>query len=226
MRVETIVNEEGEKQRRFVGGNLATLLHTIQLGAISYDPWHSRAGRLDFADYTVLDLDPGAGASFATVIRVARAVKEELERFGLDAALQTSGSRGLHIYVPLPARTPWNAATLVAQIIATRVAEGMPKEATVVRAVKKRPRGTIYVDYLQNILGKTVAGVYAVRARPGATVSAPLGWDELTDDLDPREFTIRTMPERMRAAGNIWAEQMKRRNSLKQLLPRRGNRAA
>jgi bifunctional non-homologous end joining protein LigD len=218
VRVETIVSEDGASQRRLVGGSLATLLYTIQLGAVSYDPWHSRVGKLDFADYTILDLDPGPGASFRKVIHVARWVREELDRFGLHGALKTSGSTGLHIYLPLPPRTPLEAATLVAQIIATRVASLHPETATVERMTRRRPRGTVYVDYLQNILGKTVAGVYAVRAKPGATVSTPLRWDELTDDLNLRDFTMDTVPARVAEVGDLWAEAMKRPNKLTGLL--------
>ncbi|MEW5930044.1 MAG: DNA ligase D [Gemmatimonadota bacterium] len=218
VRVETIGSEDGAPQRRLVGGSLATLLYTIQLGAVSYDPWHSRVGRLDYADYTILDLDPGPGASFRKVIRVARAVREELDRFGLHGALKTSGSTGLHIYLPLPPKTPLEAATLVAQIVATRVAALHPEVATVERMTRRRPRGTVYVDYLQNILGKTVAGVYAVRAKPGATVSTPLRWDELTDDLKIRDFTMDTVPERVAEVGDLWAEAMKRPNRLAGLL--------
>ncbi|MET0397078.1 MAG: DNA ligase D [Longimicrobiaceae bacterium] len=218
VRVETIESEDGAPQRRFVGGSLATLLHTIQLGAVSYDPWHSRVGRLDFADYTILDLDPGPGASFRRVVQVARWVREELDRFGLHGALKTSGSTGLHIYLPLPPRTPLEAATLVAQIVATRVASLHPEAATVERMTRRRPRGTVYVDYLQNILGKTVAGVYAVRAKPGATVSTPLRWDELTDDLSLKAFTMDTVPERVAEVGDLWAEAMRRPNKLAGLL--------
>ncbi len=220
VRVETLVSEEGEEQRRLVGGNLATLLYTIQLGAVSFDPWHSRVGKLEYADYTILDLDPGPGASFRRVIQVARWVKEEMDAFGLHGALKTSGSTGLHIYVPLPPKTPLEAATLVAQIVATRVAALHPAEATVERMTRRRKRGTVYVDYLQNILGKTVAGVYAVRAKPGATVSTPLRWDELTDDLDLRAFTMDTVPDRVAEVGDLWAEAMRRPNRLAGLLRR------
>jgi bifunctional non-homologous end joining protein LigD len=221
VRVET-VEIEGKSHRRLVGGNLATLLYTVQLGAISYDPWHSRVGRLTSADYTVLDLDPGPGASFRKVVEVAKRVKEELDEVGLSGALKTSGSTGLHIYLPLPARTPLDAATLVARIIATRVASKHPKVATVERMTKNRPRGTVYVDFLQNILGKTVAGVYAVRARPRPTVSTPLAWDELTTDLDHREFTVDIVPERVAARGDLWASAMAERNRLDALLPADG----
>lgn len=219
VRVEDVsLSGEKEPKPRLVGGNLATLLYTIQLGAISYDPWHSRVGHLESADYTILDLDPGVGADFQRVVQVALWVREEMEALELHGALKTSGSRGLHIYLPLPPETPLEAATLVAQIIATRVATRHPKEATVERTVKKRPRGTVYVDYLQNILGKTIAGVYAVRAKPGATVSTPLDWSELTTELDLRDFDVRTVADRVRELGDLWAPAMSTPNSLQRLL--------
>ncbi len=215
VRVEDVsLDGDDEAKPRLVGGNLITLLYTIQLGAISFDPWHSRVGSLESADYTVIDLDPGEGADFQRVVQVARWVKEEMEALDLHGAIKTSGSRGLHIYIPLPQGTPLEAATLVAQIIATRVATEHPEEATVERAVKKRPKGTVYVDYLQNILGKTVAGVYAVRAKPYATVSTPIDWSELTDDLELGAFTIESVPQRVREVGDLWTPTMERENSL------------
>jgi bifunctional non-homologous end joining protein LigD len=218
VRRETVVVDSGEESPRFVGGSLPTLLHTVQLGAVSYDPWHSRVGRLAFADYAILDLDPTEGTPFRRVIEVARRVREEMERAGLHGALKTSGSTGVHIYLPLPPRTPLEAARLIAEIVATRVATAAPRIATVERSVRKRRRGTVYVDYLQNILGKTVAGVYAVRARPGAPVSTPLAWEELADDLDPRAFTVRTVPGRVREVGDLWRPAMRRPNRLATLL--------
>ncbi|CAN5847375.1 DNA ligase D [soil metagenome] len=217
VRAEYLIGDDGERQARLIGGNLATLLYTIQLGAISYDPWHSRIQSLEVADYTVIDLDPGPGATFATVIAVARLVREEMESLGLHGALKTSGSSGMHIYLPLPHGTPLEAATLVAQIVAARVASKHPRIATVERMTRSRARGTIYVDYLQNILGKTVAGVYAIRAKEEATVSTPIGWDELVDDLDLRDFTMRTVPDRVKAMGDIWGSAMAEPNSLDRL---------
>ena len=217
VRVETIETQGGSTNLRVVGRDLYTLLYTIQLGSISVDPWHARIQSLDFADYSILDLDPGPRAPFNRVIQVARWVKEVLDRHGLHAGLKTSGSSGLHIYLPLPLKTPNEAATLVAQIIATRVAETHPKVATIERAVKARGATTVYVDYLQNIIGKTVAAAYSARANDDALVSTPLEWDELTDDLDPREFTIETAPARFADVGDIWSAALKKPNSLKAL---------
>ena len=214
VRVEPILAGDGEEQERLVGGDLATLLYIVQLGAVSVDPWHSRVQSLESADYTILDLDPGPRASFERVVDVALWVNETLDALGLHGVVKTSGSTGLHIYVPLPPRTPTQAATIVAEIIARRVATAHPKEATVERSVKARPASSVYVDYLQNILGKTVAGPYSARARPGATVSMPLDWSEVTHDLDPREFTIVTAPARLEKVGDLWGKAMKQKNSL------------
>jgi bifunctional non-homologous end joining protein LigD len=218
VRVEVIEAAGGEKQRRFVGGNLLTLLYTIQLGAISVDPWHSRVGSLEYADYTIIDLDPGPRANFARVVQIARWAKEVIDGFGLHAAIKTSGATGLHIYLPLPPKTPNEAATLVAQMIATKVADAHPKEATIERSVKARGAATVYVDYLQNIQGKTVAGPYCVRAKPGATVSTPLKWTELRDDLDPHDFHLGNAAERFEKIGDIWNEAMRKKNSLRALI--------
>jgi bifunctional non-homologous end joining protein LigD len=217
VRVEAIETEEGE-QPRFIGGDLLTLLYTIQLGAISVDPWHSRVQSLEYSDYTIIDLDPGPRANFARVVQIARWAKEVIDGFGLHAAIKTSGSTGLHIYLPLPPKTPNEAATIVAQMIATKVAGAHPKEATVERSVKARGAATVYVDYLQNIQGKTVAGPYCVRAKPGATVSTPLKWSELTDDLDPHDFNLGSAAERFEKVGDIWNEAMKKKNSLRALV--------
>jgi bifunctional non-homologous end joining protein LigD len=218
VRVKLIETDSGEKQPRYVGGDLLTLLYTIQLGAISVDPWHSRVQSLEYADYTIIDLDPGPRAPFGRVIQVARWAKEAIDAFGLHAAIKTSGASGLHIYLPLPPRTPNDAATIVAQLIATKVAEQHPKEATIERFVKARGGATVYVDYLQNIQGKTVAGPYCVRAKAGATVSTPLMWDELTDDLDPRGFHLGNAAERFEKIGDVWNEAMRKKNSLRALV--------
>jgi bifunctional non-homologous end joining protein LigD len=218
VRTETIHTQGGSTNLRIVGGDLTTLLYTIQLGSVSVDPWHARVQSLDHADYSIIDLDPGPRAPFRRVVEVAKWAKEVMDSLGLHGALKTSGSSGLHIYMPLPPDTPNEAATLVAQIVATRVSEEHPKVATIERSVKARGAATVYVDYLQNIIGKTVAGAYSARANPGAMVSTPLEWDELDDDLDPRDFTIETAPARFAKVGDIWAAQMKKRNSLKALV--------
>jgi len=141
-----------------------------------------------------------------------------IDEFGLNAAIKTSGSTGLHIYLPLPPLTPNNAATIVAQMIATKVAAAHPKEATIERSVKARGAATVYVDYLQNIQGKTVAAAYSVRAKPGATVSTPLRWSDLTDELDLRAFHLGNAVQRFEKDGDVWGEAMRKKNSLRALV--------
>jgi bifunctional non-homologous end joining protein LigD len=198
------IDEEGPRDR-LIGGSLTTLLYMTQLAAISQDPWFSRVSDPMSQDHTAIDLDPGEGATFKHVLDVARWVKEELDRYKIPGVPKTSGSRGLHIYIPLPPHTSYETGQLLAQMIATAVASKHPKVATVERWVKRRPRGTIYVDYLQNILGKTLATAYSARASDYAGVSTPLTWDEVARSIDPREFTIRTTPARFKKVGDLWA---------------------
>jgi len=218
VRVEAVADEGLKTQDRLVGGDLATLLYVVQLGAISIDPWHSRVQLVGFADYSIIDLDPGPRASFRRVVDAALWVGEELDRLGLHGVPKTSGSSGIHIVLPLVAETPNETARLVAEIVATRVAERHPRETTVTRWVQSRPTTAVYVDFLQNIRGKTVASVYSARATPDATVSAPLRWSELTPTLDPRDFTIESIGARLREAGDLWREGMRRTNDPRRLL--------
>ncbi len=176
-----------------------------QIAAISQDPWFSRAQSPGDADYVALDLDPGEGTPFGTVLDVARWIRDELASLKVPAVPKTSGSRGLHIYIPLPPHTSYESGLLFCQIVATVIAARHPKAATIERTVRARPRGTVYVDYLQNIQGKTLATAYSARASEYAGVSAPLAWKELDDDLDPRDFTIVTGPARFREVGDLWA---------------------
>ena len=197
------IDEPGTE--RFIGGSLITLLYMTQLAAISQDPWFSRVQSPMDADYVAIDLDPGDGATFAQVRDVACWVRDELEALQIPGFPKTSGSRGLHIYIPLPAETSYESGQLFCQIVATVVASKHPKVATVERMVKRRPRGTVYVDFLQNILGKTLATAYSARASEFAGVSTPLSWEDIDSDLDPRDFTIVTAPSRFREVGDLWA---------------------
>jgi len=214
VRVALVADEGIKTQQRIVGGDLPTLLYVAQLGAISIDPWHSRIGSIEYADYVIVDLDPGPRAPFARVVEVANVVRDVLKQLDLHGVPKTSGASGVHIVLPLGAGGPNDGARMIAELVATLVAERVPRLATVERSVRARSSGAVYVDYLQNIRGKTVAGVYSVRARPTPTVSTPLLWDELVPSLDPREFTIDTVPARIESMGDLWAEGMRTPNSL------------
>jgi bifunctional non-homologous end joining protein LigD len=220
VRVEPVSDDGLTTQERIIGGDLATLLYVAQLGAISIDPWHSRVQSVKYADYSIIDLDPGPRATFTRVIEVARAVKEVLDDLRLHAIPKTSGASGVHIVLPLGPGVPNDGARIVAEVVARKVAERHPKIATVERWVKARPSGTVYVDFLQNIRGKTVAGVYSVRAQATPSVSTPLAWDEVNDDLDPSTFTVDTVLPRLRDVGDLWAKGMKTPNGLEGILAR------
>ena len=214
IRVEEVEDEGITTQRRLIGGDLSTLLYIVQLGAISTDPWHSRVQSIGEADYSIVDLDPGPDATFKRVVQVARWVHEEMEELGLEGIAKTSGASGIHIVLPLPAGAGYDISVALAELVARRVNEKHPKETTIVRTVKARPPASVYVDYLQNIRGKTVASVYSARAEPHASVSTPLKWNELAGDLTPRDFTIENVPKRVKKVGDLWAAAMRRTNRL------------
>jgi bifunctional non-homologous end joining protein LigD len=198
------IDEEGPRDR-LVGGSLTTLLYMTQLAAISQDPWFSRVADPLHQDFAAIDLDPGDDVRFETVVEVAQRVKDELDRLDITAVPKTSGSRGLHIYIPLPPKTTYETGQVLCQIIATAVAAKHPRIATVERMVKKRPKGTVSIDYLQNILGKTLACAYSARASDYAGVSTPLKWSEVRKGLDARAFNVRTALARFAKVGDLWA---------------------
>jgi bifunctional non-homologous end joining protein LigD len=202
--VRTAVVSVVEKRPQFIGGNLKTLLYMTQLAAISQDPWFSRIQHPQFADYAAFDLDPSDGVPFAKVLDVARWIRDELDALGGLGIPKTSGADGLHIYVPLPAGTPYDAGLLFCQIVAAVVVQKHPKVATTERSVAARGK-RVYIDCLQNILGKTLATAYSARASDYAGVSTPVTWDEIDHGVDPHAFTIETAPVRFDAMGDFWA---------------------
>jgi bifunctional non-homologous end joining protein LigD len=213
VRVAEVATEDGKRAERIIGGDLITLLHTVQLGTIAVHPWQSRLPSIEFPDYSTIDLDPGKGVPFARVVELAERIRGELEALDLQAALKTSGSRGLHIVLPLPPRTSYARSAALAEAIAARVTAKNPALATLERSLQRRPKGTIYVDAKQNARGKSVASAYSVREHPRAPVSAPLRWNDLNPNLRIEDFTIATMPGRLDKLGDLWGEALERRNT-------------
>jgi len=202
--IRTEVVSVVEQRPQIIGGSLLALLYTTQLAAISQDPWCSRVQHPQFADYVALDLDPADDVPFAKVLDVARWIRDELDALGAVGVPKTSGASGLHVYIPLPKQTPYDAGLLFCQIIATVVAHKHPKAATVERSVRARGRRT-YIDFMQNVLGKTLATAYSARASAYAGVSAPVSWTEIDEGIDREDFTITTMPARLEQVGDLWA---------------------
>lgn len=214
VRVEQVQAADGHEVSRFVGGTLATLLHCVQLGSIAVNPWSSRVATQDEPDYVVFDLDPGDDAPFGRVVEVALLVRDALGARGMSGAVKTSGASGIHVYVALRAGTPSEAALGWAKDLAEEVAAAAPQIATAERGIKARSSKAVYVDYLQNVTGKSVAAPFSVRARPLATISMPLAWHELEGggaDLDPAAFTLDASAEELNARGRVWRAAMRRK---------------
>lgn len=212
-----IIEVEDEAVERLVGGDLYTLLYTAQLAAISQHVWPSRVGSLEDCDYSVLDLDPSEGVPFSAVCETGLAVRDQLERLGLRGYPKTSGASGMHVVIPLQAGTTYETARLLAELLAQLVARSDPDLTTVQRVIAKRGQ-RVYLDFLQNRRGLTVASAYSVRPRAAATVSAPLAWQELERGVDPQEFTLRTMAERLRSVGDLWSMCRADHNDVREVL--------
>ncbi|HJQ08420.1 MAG TPA: DNA ligase D [Candidatus Saccharimonadales bacterium] len=188
--------------RWIVGGDLPTLLYMVQLGCVEINPWNSRVGHLEKPDWIVIDLDP-EGIGFAQVITVARTVKEVCDEWGIPTHPKTSGKTGLHIYIPLHAEYTYEQAKNVAHLIALEVNKRQPKITSVERLPEKR-KHRIYLDFLQNREGQTLAAPYSVRPTPDATVSMPLHWGEVKPGLQPTDFTIKNITKRLKHTGDLW----------------------
>ena len=211
IRIETLPNDD--VPARLIGGSLKTLLYMAQIASISMDPWFSTMDDIGCADQVAIDLDPQPGATFDQILDCAEWVEEELDRVKVQGFPKTSGSEGLHVYIPLPKGTPYEAGMLFCQIIATMIAAKHPKVATVERMVKRRKDGTVYVDYLQNIEGKTLACAYSARGSAFAGVSTPLTWKEVRQRPKPQDFTIDTIHARVKKTGDLWAKMRKHKGT-------------
>ncbi len=198
-----IFSEENEKEMEYlVCDNKETLLYMANLGCIEINPFNSRESSLHMPDYMVIDLDPGKN-TLDELIRVARAVKDVLDRSCERSYLKTSGKTGLHIYVPLGARYSYDSIREFSRLLVQIVHERVPDITSIERSPAKR-RDRIYLDYLQNRFGQTLAAPYSLRPWPGATVSAPLEWKELKKGLSPDAFTMRTIRKRLAKKGDVW----------------------
>lgn len=203
------VSLEADKDRHvvdyIVGDNLQTLLYMANLGAIERHPWHSRTRNLERPDWFVFDLDPGEGVSFTTICEVALSVREVLARVHLKSYPKTSGSRGIHVYVPIEPRYDYQTIAVFAERMANVVAKENPQVATIERSLKKRQRGQIYMDHMQNARGKSVVAPYSVRPKAGAPVSAPLEWKEIERcKITPQDFTIKNILKRLEKKGDLF----------------------
>jgi bifunctional non-homologous end joining protein LigD len=195
-------NDKGEEKEYLVATNKASLLWMASLGCIEINPWFSRVTSPDNPDFCVIDLDPDK-QHFDQVISAALEVKKVLDAIGVTAYPKTSGSTGMHIYIPLGAKYTYDQSQMFAKIIVTLVHKQIPEYTSLERMVKNRG-GKMYLDFLQNRPDATIAGVYSLRPKPGATVSMPLTWDEVRPGLTMRHFTIHNSIQRLKETGDLF----------------------
>ncbi|HEX8561011.1 MAG TPA: non-homologous end-joining DNA ligase [Pyrinomonadaceae bacterium] len=204
-----------------VGDNAATLLYMANLGAIERHPFHSRVRSLEHPDWFVFDLDPAEGVTFETICDVAVTTRDVLAGLGLDSYPKTSGSRGIHVYVPVKPAYDYGRIAELAEQVATVVARARPEAATVERSKRKRGAGMIYVDHMQNARGKSVVAPYSARPKPGATVSAPLEWKEVErGKIKTSDFHIGNMLRRVERKGDLFAPVLKKGQRLEGVFER------
>ena len=184
--------------------DLPSLLWVINLGCIDLNQWYAKCDDVDRPDFVHFDLDPGEGATFEQVRECALIVRDALEALGMKPLVKTSGSRGVHLYVPIVRGPVQKAVWTFAKALAVELASRYPALMTSEYRVARRQKRRVLVDYNQNRWGSTLASVYSVRPRPLATVSTPLSWGEVAGRARPEDFRIDNVPARVRARGDLW----------------------
>ena len=189
----------------------AALLWVVNLGCIDLNQWYARCDDVDRPDYVHFDLDPGPGAAFERVRDAALVVHEALDALKMPSLVKTTGSKGLHIYVPIVHGPDQKHVWTFAKALAHELAARHPALMTVEYRVAKRPRGRVLVDYNQNAWGRTLASVYSVRPRPEATVSMPVTWAEVARGVATEDFTMSNAAQRIARRGDLWEPLLKSR---------------
>src|SRR6476660_5272877 len=209
-----LINQEGRELDYGVYSTVASLLHFVNLGTIEQHPWHSTVKRLDKPDWIAIDLDPKS-APWENVLQVALSVKEVADEIGLQAFPKTSGSSGIHIYVPLKPANEYDKVAEFARMFASEVARRAPSIATIERMLAKRKSTQVYVDWMQNARGKSLAAVFTARAKPKATVSMPLTWKQVSQGVKITDFTITNVPDLLKKKSDSWSDFFAKRKTLK-----------
>ena len=210
-------SERGGKRNFLVCTNEASLLLIASLGGLEMHPWSSRTHKPDNPDWCIIDLDPSDKSTFDQVIEAAQVTKEVLDSADVPSWCKTSGSTGLHIYIPLGAKYTYEQSKEFARVIVKLVNAKIPGFTTIERIIENRD-GKLYLDFLQNRPQATLAAPYSLRPKPGATVSMPLDWDEVTTGLKMTDFTILNAVERIKLKGDIFTGVLGKGISLKVVL--------
>jgi len=209
-----LTNQVGRELDYAVYTNTASLLHFVNLGTIEQHPWHSTTANLDKPDWIAIDLDPKK-APWENVLQVALVTKAVCDEIGLTAFPKTSGSSGIHIYLPLKPTNGYESVAEFSRLLAGEVARRAPGIATVERTIAKRKRDQVYVDWMQNARGKSLAAAFTARAKPKATVSMPLSWKQIEQGVKISDFTVKNVPALLRKNGDAWSDFFDRRQKLK-----------
>jgi bifunctional non-homologous end joining protein LigD len=191
--------------------DLPSLLWLINLGCIDLNQWYARCDDVDRPDYVHFDLDPGDGASWEAVLESSRIVHEALDTLKMKSVVKTTGSRGLHIYVPIVRGPVQKQVWTFAKALAVELAARNPKLMTAEYRVAKRPKGRVVADYNQNAWGRTLASIYSVRPRPRAPVSTPVTWKEIETGVQIEDFRIDNVPGRLAKVGDLWKPLLQKR---------------
>jgi len=189
----------------------ASLLWVINLGCIDLNQWYATCDDVDRPDYLHFDLDPGPGAKFEQVLETSLVVRDALDALKMPSVVKTTGSKGLHVYVPIVRAPDQKKVWTFAKALAQELARRHPALITAEYKVAKRPHGRVLVDYNQNAWGRTLASIYSVRPTPNATVSTPVSWEEVERGVTLDEFTMRTVPKRIARVGDLWKPLLQKR---------------
>jgi len=189
----------------------ATLMWVINLGCIDLNQWYATCDDVDRPDYLHFDLDPGVGATFDHVVESALVVRDALESLRMTALAKTTGSRGMHIYVPIVRGPEQKQVWTFAKALAVELAARHPGLLTSEYHKSNRPKGRVLIDYNQNRWGSTLASIYSARPRPDATVSTPVTWKEVERGTRIEDFTVRNVPARVKKVGDLWKPLLQKR---------------
>ena len=192
------------------------LIALVQMGVLEIHPWNSHVDRPHRPDQVIFDLDPGEGLAFPDVVAAAQELRAKLDSLGLASVPKTTGGKGLHLVVPIERRYEWRDVKSFAKAVGDALAKDAPDRYLTKQSIAER-RGRIYIDYLRNDPTSTAVAPYSTRSREGAPVSVPLTWDEVASSLDPKGFTVRTVPGRV---ASLKADPWAGIAELKQRLPK------
>jgi bifunctional non-homologous end joining protein LigD len=195
-----------------------TLLFLANWGCIELNPWSSRVGSLNNPDYIIFDLDP-KDAPLENIIKTAHKVKEVLDSLKVPAYIKTSGGNGLHVFIPILPKYTYEETRNFSHLVSQMVHRDLPDITSLERMPDKR-KGMVYLDFLQNGKGKTMASIYSLRPREGAGISTPLEWDEINESFDLKNYNFHTVPKRLKEKGDLWKNFYNDAIDLKKLLAR------